>query len=126
MRLLAVALRLVVVALVREHPREVRVAERASGAVADPLELGDRPLVARDRRRELAARELGESEVDQAAADLLDVPDALGELEPSLERLDRVVEPPERREDVPEESSGAAQCPQVAVQPRSAPVPPCA
>src|SRR6476469_2304563 len=54
--------------------------------MADALELLDRAPVTRDRLGEVAAVELHDAEVDQAAADFLDASRALGELEPLAQR----------------------------------------
>src|SRR4051812_42281252 len=70
---------------------EVAVGGRASEAVATRVELLERPPVAVDGGVEVAPGQLDHPEVDQAAAELLDAADLLGELEPASERRGSLV-----------------------------------
>ena len=80
---------------------EVAVGDRAPRAVADALELRDRSPVELDRAADVAELELDHAEIEQAAADLLDVADALGDRQAAPQRRRGLVRPADRRVDVP-------------------------
>ena len=85
----------------------------AARSVADSLELRDRAAVELDGFVRRAASVLDETEVDQAAADLLRVADALGKLETATECRCGLVEPAGARVDVPDDAERGRQAAQV-------------
>src|SRR5436853_4929012 len=78
---------------VRERVREVRVAASSTRAMADSLELVDGPAVVLDRGGKLSEQVLGQTQVDQAPADLLSTSDALRSLQAPPEDGDGLFEP---------------------------------
>ena len=72
-----------------------RVAQRAPCAVSNSFELVDGASQRLGRLGEHLALHVHDSQVDQAAADLLDVSDPFGELEAAYECVRRFVETPE-------------------------------
>ena len=57
----------------------------------DALEFFDRAAVVCDRRLVVAPAKLDQAEIDQAAADLLDVAHLLRDRQPSAQSIDRLV-----------------------------------
>src|SRR5262249_31606425 len=84
--------RLLVLARERELVREIGIASPPPGGGPDALDSLDRATAARDPPRARAAFFLAPAEIDQAAADLFDRTNLLGELEPAAKRGSRVVE----------------------------------
>ena len=84
--------------------------------MADSIELDDSPFAAHDSVLVCTLGELRQAQVDEAAADLLDVPHTLGELQALFEGLDGIVDPTHCRVDVAEQTNGAAERAEVAVR----------
>ena len=82
-----------VVALGRQLFGEVRVADRAAGAMPDSFELLDRPDCRKRWHRRSRRFQLDHAEVDQTTTELFDAPDAFGELDSAAKRLGGIVEP---------------------------------